>query len=632
LAQGVPQIRLGPASRAKGSASRVAMSASATPRLAREPLVTAASGGNDFDDRQSGPPIAEVSRSFLKAELSTMWAIGWPMAVSFFCRFAMISMDAGFVGHLSGSGSVGSDVDSLGSVAPERADALSSLALAFSESPAVPFMNRLMGQEYQTKDYLAAASLSDMITQMMTIPLLAMGFGIGPLVGQALGAGNPKKAGTWVQISIFCIFVASLPFQVAFFFVGDVLRALGFHPNLCTLAGKYAKFSVIWVIPNCWYVALRFYFQTQGIARPAMYNGLIFLAVNAGLNWCLVFGGPFKDSLGWQGFGFIGAALAISTSRSLQCFVYWVYMFVYRRAHVPTWPGWNCDFLRWENMRPFLAQTLPQVGTLLLQMAINQSITLLVATLGTLAVAASSAAQAATMPFTMFFMATLSALAGMRVGFHLGSGRADLARLTAWLVLGTGTLFMAAFAAVIIPFRHELMSLVTSDEEVQDLAAQILPAITLNFLAASVVQCVTGGILASQGRTRLSTLLSLGFELPLSLGSIAMLVLVFNADVRLVYWVQAGVSVAEAFVVFIIAKRSDWEKYAAAAQARQRQPAPQANAGAADAVGDRLGPSAAEEGVAPGAPPGDVAASEEKSAGLPEAQQASRRKMAQAGA
>jgi len=422
-----------------------------------------------------------------------------------------------------------------------------------------------------------------MITQIMTIPLLAMAFGLGPLVGQALGAGSPKMAGTWVQVSVFCITVAALPFHVAFFFVGDLLQALGFHPYLCALAGKYARFSVIWVLPNSWYVALRFYFQAQGMARPAMYAGLLFLVVNACLNWGLVFGGPFKEHFGWHGFGFVGAALAISASRSLQCFAYCLYMFAWRRAHAPTWPGWNLACLQARHLRPFLAQTVPQVGTLLLQMAINQSITLLVARLGTLAVAASSAATSATLPFTMSFMATLMALAGMRVGFHLGSGRADLARATAWMVLSLGACFMAAFAAVILPLRDKLMSFMTSDHQVQGVAVQILPAIMLNFLASSVVQCGTSGILASQGRTRLSTFLSLGFELPLSLGSIAVLVLAFQADVRLVYWAQAAASVAEACAVLLIVRGSDWERYAAEARARQLQSVAPGSSGGASA-------------------------------------------------
>ena len=107
----------------------------------------------------------------------------------------------------------------------------------------------------------------------------------------------------------------------------------------------------------------------------------------------------------------------------------------------------------------------------------------------------------------------------------------------------------------------------------------------MNFLFAGVVSTANGGILASQGRTSLSAKMaarrpfevlnqpgfqwismdfqsisidfqgfSMGFEphracfepqvmffeLPFLLGSISVLVLVFRADVHLVYWVSLG--------------------------------------------------------------------------------------------
>ena len=57
----------------------------------------------------------------------------------------------------------------------------------------------------------------------------------------------------------------------------------------------------------------RFYFQAQGMPRPAMWNNLAFVLINAGLNWTFVFGGPFQYApIGWHGFGFVGARLCAS--------------------------------------------------------------------------------------------------------------------------------------------------------------------------------------------------------------------------------------------------------------------------------------------------------------------------------
>jgi len=130
---------------------------------------------------------------------------------------------------------------------------------------------------------------------------------------------------------------------------------------------------------------------------------------------------------------------------------------------------------------------------------------------------------------------------------------------------------------VILPVGHQVIGLVTNDPQVRDLAVAILPPVLLNTLASTVVSVCTGGILTSQGRPKLVTLLSMGFELPVTVGSVALMVLVFDATLGQVCWVQAAVSAVEAVVVLIIVSRSDWACYAR--EARQRQ---QAARGAAE--------------------------------------------------
>ncbi|CAK0846554.1 unnamed protein product [Prorocentrum cordatum] len=65
----------------------------------------------------------------------------------------------------------------------------------------------------------------------------------------------------------------------------------------------------------------------------------------------------------------------------------------------------------------------------------------------------------------------------------------------------------------------------------------------------------------------------MGFELPLSVGSIALFVFVFGLGLVPVFWVQAAVSALEALVVWAIVQRSDWDALAREAQERQGQPA-----------------------------------------------------------
>merc|ERR550537_484922 len=112
-------------------------------------------------------------------------------------------------------------------------------------------------------------------------------------------------AGTWLQLSVFWLTISYAPVLVSFFYVTPMLRLLGFSQELALLAGQYARFNVFWPIPNGWYQCMRFYFQAQGITRPAMYNNIFFFFANACFNYFFVF---------YCGFGFIGAAMSISLS------------------------------------------------------------------------------------------------------------------------------------------------------------------------------------------------------------------------------------------------------------------------------------------------------------------------------
>ena len=122
----------------------------------------------------------------------------------------------------------------------------------------------------------------------------------------------------------------------------------------------------------------------------------------------------------WSGLGFVGAGMSLSVSRCCQPIAYYLYMFVYKKAHLPTWPGWTLGFLRLSRVRAFMAQAVPLIGTQIVQSLIFQATTLLVAQLGTLAVAASSAVGAATQVFTAGLAAAFIAVAAVRIGYHLG--------------------------------------------------------------------------------------------------------------------------------------------------------------------------------------------------------------------
>merc|ERR1719506_853161 len=274
------------------------------------------------------------------------------------------------------------------------------------------FVGHIPSDAAHPGQYLAACVLADMSVSLLILPPLAFNQSLNALVSQAVGSGNKKQAGVWLQASLFWLTVTYIPVLVAFFYV-----------------------------------------QAQGKPRPAMYNNLMFLFINVLLNWIFVFGGPFR-AFGWNGFGFIGAAMSISTSRCGQPLVYWLYMFKYTRQHEETWPGWTGEWRNKDNQKKFLAMSLPQMGTMILSGAIGQVTTFLTARLGEMAVSASSAFSAVTTVLNGAFIPTLSAVAAIRVGTYLGQGSGSRAGVVSNVVLYSGLVVTTLVSLVLVAFPY----------------------------------------------------------------------------------------------------------------------------------------------------------------------------------
>ena len=498
----------------------------------RDESIVADDDGREFlaSARPDDPALDARAPYTRRGELAAIWALGWPMGVSYFCRMAMASTDSVMVGHYAGG----------------------------HDNPG---------------EYLAAAALSDMITTLMVVPPLAFNQVLNALCGQAVGSGRPKMAGVWLQQSMFWLGITMLPFLAGFFFVSDILAALGFDPTICRLAGTYARWNVFWPIPNGWYQCMRFYFQSVGKPRPAMWNSVVFLFVNAALNWIFVFGGPFRHFAAfgnWRGLGFVGAAVSLSCSRCLQPLTYWLYMFVWRREHAAFWPGWRASEHTPARTAEYLKQAVPLVGTLVFSAVVSQSTTLLVSRLGTDAVAATTAVSTATMVWSGAVNAMFTMVIAVRVGFHLGRGDGAAARDSFWLATALVFAVLAVIVAATLPCSNAVVGLTTSDTTVVRDGARVLPAALVATLLGVLNSLCTGGVFSGQGRQSLVAALSFCLDIPLSIGGVAALVLlVKGARLLDVYWYQTAAALVELLVAYAFVFASDWKKYANDALARQ---------------------------------------------------------------
>jgi MATE family multidrug resistance protein len=402
----------------------------------------------DGDDNNDTVDTNNNDNDFcIKQEIYDMLSLGVPLAVSFFCRMGMASTDSAFVGHIHD-----------GIHSPET--------------------------------YLAAAVLSDMVLNLCITPPLAFNQVLNGLVSQAMGSNNPQMAGIWLQQSMFWLCITMLPCLLGLLYVEPILILLGFPSDIAYVAGIYAKYNMIWPIPNGWYQCMRFYFQARGLPKPAMYNNIIFFFINAILNYIFVFGGPSWFISSWKGFGFIGAAISLSISRTMQGVCYYIYMFVYQKHHLQAWPAqgwcWSNTFTK-DRTTEFMKQSLPNIGTLLFQAFASQTTTVLVGRLGELSIAASSALSTITIPWSGTLSATCCTVSGVRVGYHLGRGNDYAAKQSSMLVMYfiTGMNCIMAIFFLVPYFKNRILTIATDDENVVSMVSNKFVLIVVSELVLS---------------------------------------------------------------------------------------------------------------------------------------------------
>ncbi|KAJ0085932.1 hypothetical protein Patl1_07682 [Pistacia atlantica] len=137
------------------------------------------------------------------------------------------------------------------------------------------------------------------------------------LCGQAYGARQYRKLGTYIYCSIISLILVCFPNSVLWIFTNKLLILTGQEPAIACVAQKYSTC----LIPNLfWYAVLQaliWYLQTQSLILPMLVSSSVTLCFYVPLCWALV----FKLKLGC-----VGAALPIGLAYWLNVFLLGFYM------------------------------------------------------------------------------------------------------------------------------------------------------------------------------------------------------------------------------------------------------------------------------------------------------------------
>jgi MATE family multidrug resistance protein len=182
---------------------------------------------------------------------------------------------------------------------------------------------------------LAAASLSDLWTMCTGVFMQARVLGV--LCGAAVGAGNPKLAGVWLQVSLVVLSGIVVLVFLCWYLTEAFWLAFGEDPTVARMAGQYAR-VLAWSLPGqLGFAQLTQFFSSQRIMHPEVTASAAALLLNLALGLVFVLGIPVPR---FSGFGFPACPVVTTSVVYVQLFILWFVYIHIQKLHEPCWAGW----------------------------------------------------------------------------------------------------------------------------------------------------------------------------------------------------------------------------------------------------------------------------------------------------
>lgn len=333
--------------------------------------------------------------------------------------------------------------------------------------------------------YLAAAGLAS-VTANVTGNSMIIGLAgaLTTICSQAYGSKDYKEMSDSLQRSVLILYVViCLPVSVLWMFSQPIMLLLGQPEAIARDAQRY----LVCLIPNLWLLSTSFCIQNwlhaQSKARGIAMISL-FLAVLHPI-WLYLFIFKFE-------FGFIGAALAISSTKLLELILLVLYMTVFSDALVENHFHWSTDcFRHWGT---YLKLGVPSL-IMMTEWWASEIIIFMSGSLpdGELTMSVMSIYQNI---IAMCFMApaAFNTSAATIVGNALGEGNATKAKSSSFIAPALTLLSSLSISVCILSLRHELGRVFTDDGNVIAMVSTLSPLIVAYIISDGCQTSLTGVI------------------------------------------------------------------------------------------------------------------------------------------
>lgn len=261
-----------------------------------------------------------------------------------------------------------------------------------------------------------------------------------PVVAEAEASGEVTQVRRVTRMALWITLAYGAATLPALMSAERVLLALGQNPVIAAGAGDYLAVAGWSIFPALMVMVLKSYLSALERTKIVLWATLAALAVNAGLNWVLIFG-----NLGAPEMGIVGSAWASVIAQAASMIVIALYAIRIFPEHTLFRRFWRAD---WEALARVFRLGWPIGITNIAEVGLFSAASLMMGWLGTVPLAAHGIAlQLSSMTFMMHV--GLSNVATIRAGRALGAGQVAELREGAEMVI---LLSFAAAAATVVLF------------------------------------------------------------------------------------------------------------------------------------------------------------------------------------
>lgn len=380
-----------------------------------------------------------------KDELNAIWQLGWPIMVGQLASTGTAFVDAVMAGHVSA-------------------------------------------------DDLAAVSIGASVWVMLLVTLIGLTLAASPLIAHAVGANERQRIPGIAQQALYQGLLWGVLALLAARLALPVFDLLNLAPDVAHKAREFLK-AISWALPAfALFRVLYGYSASLNATKPMMVIALIGLAVNVPANYVLIYG-----HFGFPAMGAIGCGWASAFGIWLTLLLMLAWLKV-SPAYRDTFPLRHWQRIDWQQQWQLLQLGLPMGAMFFVEVSAFSGLSLLIAKLGTVAVASHQIAL--NMASLMFMIPSgLGTAMTVRVGQALGAGDTAYARFIGWTGIRIGLVVAVTTMLFMVLGRHWIASWYTQDAAVLA-AAGTLVLLAGIFQLADATQVIAAGVLRGYKVTR----------------------------------------------------------------------------------------------------------------------------------